>query len=293
MTIADTGEVFWSINAEELAWAAAGLIGQRCWKAKFTYGNELDLHLGDRVPYSSPRMAGREHGAWRFGGRASDWAVRRADQVVASTDAPDVAEAALPGRLEGAAVSAFEPSGEDSGVRITFDNASVLTVVPAADEDWDLAAWELFTPTHFVISRGPGLVWEQLRSDRRPDFTDAVRDAQRWWTETLAAAGQLPDWRTPWKPSSLDLQDGDLLDGEVFFRAASSALAKAVLLCRVPAPSVRQERLRTYTRSVHLSATVRGECFVAVCGPPGLDAEVRARVAEFLHGHPIIAGRTP
>ena len=79
--------------------------------------------------------------------------------------------------VEGAAVSAFEPSADDSGVRIAFDNAAVLTIVPGLDEDWDLAAWELFTPDHFVVVRGPGLVWETLRSDRRPDFTDAVRDA--------------------------------------------------------------------------------------------------------------------
>ena len=290
MAVPDADEVFWSIDAEQLAQAAQGLVGQRRWKVRLAYGDELHLHLGDRVSYSSPRMAGRQRGAWRLGTRASDWTVRRAEQTIASTDAPEAVEIALPGMIEGGAVSALEPSADDSGVRIAFDNESVLMIVPAADEDWSLAAWELSTPAGLFIERGPGRVWGQWRSNRLLDFVAAVREAQRCWTELLASNGQLSDWQSPWNPPPAESPNPEAADGEVFFSAVSLGLGKAAVLVRSADASTRPT---TSTRRLRLTDLIRGECFTAICGPKGLGVEVAAQLSNFLQSQPILTGRVP
>lgn len=292
MSIPEVEEVFWSIDSQELARAARGLIGQRCWKARFTYGDEFSLHLGDRVPFSSPRIAG-QHGAWILSTRASDWKVRRDQQAIASSDGREAAEGILPGMIHGAAVSTFGPSGDDSGLRVTFDNESVLEIVPADDEDWDLAAWDLFTPAGLVIERGPGTVWGKWRSDRRLDFIDAVRETQRCWTELLASNGQLSDWRSPWNAESAESPDADAANGEVFFSAVSGRLRKAVLLVRTSDASPPCGRPKTSTGRFRLSDQGRGEYFTAVCGPKGMEADTAARLSSFLQAQPVGTGRTP
>ena len=194
--------------------------------------------------------------------------------------------------VEGAAVSAFEPSADDSGVRIAFDNAAVLTIVPGLDEDWDLAAWELFTPDHFVVARGPGLVWETLRSESASRFyRRGSGSAQRWWTETLAAHGQLGDWQAPGDAIAAALPGGGQNE-EVFFNAASARLGKAVQSFRTTDPSFAEGRPSTAPHCVPLSDPVQGGCFVAVCGPEGLDAEIRERLLNFLLGRTVAVGRT-
>jgi hypothetical protein len=50
-----------------------GVIGKKCWKATFSYGGELCLHMGARVSYESPAMAGEKKGSWVFGTRGTAW----------------------------------------------------------------------------------------------------------------------------------------------------------------------------------------------------------------------------
>lgn len=48
-----------------------GIIGEICWRASLSYGDELTLHIGAKIPYSQKSMVAREKGAWILGTRAT------------------------------------------------------------------------------------------------------------------------------------------------------------------------------------------------------------------------------
>ena len=50
-----TLEVVRGTDAVQLQERLAGLVGKLCWQARLTYGDELSLHFGARLVYSSKR----------------------------------------------------------------------------------------------------------------------------------------------------------------------------------------------------------------------------------------------
>ena len=49
------------------------ILRENCWEASLSYGGELCLEIGERIPYTNKLMAGQEKGAWRLGTRATPW----------------------------------------------------------------------------------------------------------------------------------------------------------------------------------------------------------------------------
>jgi hypothetical protein len=49
------------------------LVDEPLLRAAFSYGGELRLHFGKPVPYENERLAGRTHGEWTLGLRATPW----------------------------------------------------------------------------------------------------------------------------------------------------------------------------------------------------------------------------
>src|SRR3990170_4218945 len=50
-----------------------GLIGQKCWKAEFSYGSDFLLHFGARIPCDHPKLADEEEGEWIFETCGTPW----------------------------------------------------------------------------------------------------------------------------------------------------------------------------------------------------------------------------
>src|SRR5712691_6543482 len=66
--------------------AIQGLVGKKCWLVAFGYGPELHLHLGARIPYEYPKMAGKKHGSWRLGTCGTSWTILTPNGSVCSRE---------------------------------------------------------------------------------------------------------------------------------------------------------------------------------------------------------------
>jgi hypothetical protein len=159
------------------------LVGQRCLKVEFSYGDELVLHVGAPTPYSHPKLADEVQGAWVLGARASAWSLLLSDppRFIESADRPQAdSDAWLPvtpaqieamvERLAGRVVIEAGPrNSSEPGIALTLalDEGSRLLISPGAEPASanPLADWELFTPYGMVLTCGPGATWSFLRSD--------------------------------------------------------------------------------------------------------------------------------
>ncbi len=166
------------------------LVGQRCLKVELSYGEELMLHLGTPVPYSSPKLADETKGSWILGTRASWWTLLLSGPpllIVTSGEQSNgltggTTPQALPKEIEQRAESLigctvitvkpewpFPQASYSGGVGLVleFGNGSRLAIFPddGPDNGTPLADWELFTPYDMYLVCGPGPVWSYLPSD--------------------------------------------------------------------------------------------------------------------------------
>ena len=86
MTVKSQSSIVNSRDLQALTQLACKLIGETCWRVNFSYGDELMLHFGERVPYSQASMSGQEKGAWILGTRVSHWQVNSAGSIVADSE---------------------------------------------------------------------------------------------------------------------------------------------------------------------------------------------------------------
>src|SRR5215216_7806025 len=104
------------------------ILGATCWRANLSYGDELILNIGDRLPYSQPSMAGREKGAWMLGTRASAWRIHCPMGTLASSDEdPDALKQKLH-YVEGTSVTEFNTGFPDLALTVNFANGCALRV---------------------------------------------------------------------------------------------------------------------------------------------------------------------
>lgn len=153
-------------NLQRLYQAMGGIIGKKCWKAVFSYGGELCLHIGPRVPYESPAMAGEKKGAWILGTCGTAWRlITDTGRIYTSKQSEDVLEKKV-NILENSTVTGFAVLAPRNGLVMLFNNGCYFHVAPTADDaKHDLPYWELFMPDNKLIAFGPGNVWSQERSD--------------------------------------------------------------------------------------------------------------------------------
>lgn len=135
------------------------VIGEPCWRASLSYGDELSLHIGARVPYSQKSMAGKEKGAWILGTRATAWKLDDTSQTITtSEDAPEIVRQKVH-LIEGTVITAIESSCPNLDLTVTFSNGCQLILFPDTQEDSDLSYWEMFTPYQMILKVGPGAKW--------------------------------------------------------------------------------------------------------------------------------------
>lgn len=147
-----------------------GMIGKRCWQAAFTYGGDLRLQIGARIPYKNPNMAGKKKGSWIFGTCGTPWVLITPEGSVSSGDGD---EEELEERLkviQNSTVIGFGLSLPNEAVSVTFSNKCRLDVTPTArDRKYGLPYWELFTPDNRLVAFGAGGRWSHKRADVPPN----------------------------------------------------------------------------------------------------------------------------
>ena len=151
-------------DLDELQERLESLRGQRCWRVRHSYGDELRLDFGARRRYENPILARKRRGEWVLGARATPWRLSLTHGGPTDSNDDLTAPCATETDLEGARVMAVRALYPDLTLEIDFDNGCRLTVAADSAEP-DLAAWELFTPSGSVLSAGPGRSWAETPDD--------------------------------------------------------------------------------------------------------------------------------
>lgn len=137
------------------------LLGQLCWQARLSYGDELCLEIGQKIPYDSPLLQGALKGEWQFGSRGTDWQLIQNNQVIATSalESEDI----LPylKLIQETKITKFDINYSDLVLVIEFNNKYQLKVIPdLTDTEYqDIACWELFTPEHRILQVYPNYTW--------------------------------------------------------------------------------------------------------------------------------------
>ncbi len=164
--------------------AVQQLVGQPFLQFRFSYGDEMTVHLGEPKAYSSPKMKHLTKGSYILALRASNWYLTAAGRPVpvvgGNDDSPQFAEGVVPLTPEAveradyvkrdAIVTSVVISECQNGfaLSLSFSDGSLLRVLPShaqsPDTGGDVADWELFTPYQRVLTVGPGSRWCYLPS---------------------------------------------------------------------------------------------------------------------------------
>ena len=142
------------------------MVGKKCWKAVFAYGDDLHLHIGARIPYEIPNMAGKK-GSWVLRTCGTSWVLVTPHGSISSQGGQQLKDKIKV--LENSPVTGFGLSVPDGVFSLTFGNNCRLLITPTAnDRKAGLPYWELFTPARRFIAFGPGNRWSYSRSDMPP-----------------------------------------------------------------------------------------------------------------------------
>ncbi|WP_224409279.1 hypothetical protein [Oscillatoria salina] len=179
-------------DLKQLQEIVKNICGEICWEAKLSYGDELSLEIGDKIPYSHKLMKNKQKGSWTFGTRGSQWKLysiyftldfpansqntvsllnsseisrkRISELIVSSESELEIIKEKIK-LVEGNEISKFELEYPSLVLKISFNNKYELQVFPDWEDDYDLPYWELFTPDNMLLQLGVGRSWSYQRSD--------------------------------------------------------------------------------------------------------------------------------
>lgn len=158
-------------DLEQLHQIISGVIGETCWKASLSYGDELTLHIGAKIPYSQKSMTGREKGAWILGTRATQWRLDSPTQtLVSSNDEPEIIRHKVDA-IKDSTIAGIETYYRNLALTVTFSNGYKLILLPSSEDNVDLPYWEMFTPYQMVLKVGPGARWSYISSNSRTNVS--------------------------------------------------------------------------------------------------------------------------
>lgn len=140
-----------------------GIVGEMCWGARLSFGNELRIEIGPKL--SNSALKDKKKGLWRLGASASNWILElHSDKLITSNDDLIVINKNLK-LIEGYPIAAFVIDWPKLGLEILFNNEMRLRILPIWSKDSDLAHWEFFMPNSMFLQVGPKSTWSYYRSD--------------------------------------------------------------------------------------------------------------------------------
>lgn len=149
------------------------LVGQPFLHFRFSYGDELMIHLGAPHPYRWNSKLTK--GSFVIGSRASHWVVQNPPFIYyeeADGEEDDNRRSITPQMFEGshlitpgAQVSVVKviPLETSWGLALAFTDGSSVMILPSGDQ-CELSDWEVFAPDGIYLEIGPGLEWNNLDS---------------------------------------------------------------------------------------------------------------------------------
>ncbi|XWK89160.1 MAG: hypothetical protein U7127_03570 [Phormidium sp.] len=140
-------EVTQLTDIREIAEITMKVFLQICWKATLTYGDELSLHIGAKIPYSQKSMAGKQKGEWIVGTRGNPWQLKSGGETIANSEEDAESIRGKVKAIENNHISWFVPTPE-----LDFNRASSNAFFYS-----DLALLEVEPPR----SSFPGSTWER------------------------------------------------------------------------------------------------------------------------------------
>ena len=194
-----------SDDPHELAPFLRQLVGKPFLFFRESYGEELTLHLGVRIPYHNPRMAHLQRGSFIIAARASAWSLtsgvdagfyytsdrangRRSGGPVRDLElaelerrkivAPDsvvVDVAAIPAGPNGFVLHLVLSDGTEFHV-IPFRSPVVEGEADDSDLEIPLSDWEIFMPRSRVLAAGPGPYWSYLDTRVKPSAVPTLNE---------------------------------------------------------------------------------------------------------------------
>ena len=163
MIVKSQSSIVNSNDLQALIQLVCKLIGETCWEVNFSYGDELMLHFGERLPYPQACMSPREKGVWIFGTRISPWQVNLAGSIVADSEADSIDLIDRVRVLIGKKVLGAKIDEVTMQLSIEFTDSLNLLLIPESDQSAGLPDWELFMPNGMVIQAGR--VWSSVDAD--------------------------------------------------------------------------------------------------------------------------------
>lgn len=152
-------------DLEQIIQIISSVIGESCWKVSLSYGDELTLHIGERIPYVQKSMVGKEKGSWILGTRATQWRIDSpSETLVTSNDDPEIIRQKFD-TIKDCHISVIKINSQNLALTLTFSNGCKLILLPNNEDDIDLPYWEIFTPHHMVLKVGPGTMWSYISSN--------------------------------------------------------------------------------------------------------------------------------
>ena len=61
------------------------ILGEICWRVKISYGDELRLDIGEKIPFYHHKMGNRLKGSWNFGSRCTFWQLEDNHHIILAT----------------------------------------------------------------------------------------------------------------------------------------------------------------------------------------------------------------
>jgi hypothetical protein len=146
-------------------WVAA-LIGEPVVSAVFTYGGELEIHLGERQPYEHPRLKNDFRGEWLVATRASEWLAIDGHAILARAGDDESEAGEQLAELTNRHVTDASFREADLSLFLGLQGGYSLAILgrPVKRRRPDaIACWELRSPDHRELEVGPTRSWS-LRS---------------------------------------------------------------------------------------------------------------------------------
>lgn len=160
MTVKHQSSIVHSRDLPALTQLASKLIGETCWRVNFSYGDELMLHFGDRLPYRQASMSGQEKGAWILGTRISQWQVNSAGSMIADSETDSIDPTSRVRVLIDKKVLDIKIDTATMQLSIEFTDGLSLLLLPESAQSAGLPDWELFMPDGMVLQAGR--VWSSV-----------------------------------------------------------------------------------------------------------------------------------
>ena len=139
------------------------MIGELCWQAKLSYGDQLVLDFGQQ------RSPDWKAGTWYLESRGTGWRLLAPDDTILAADdsgtrLSNEEHEAVERKLQiviDSRVADFSVHHPSLALALRFSNQYRLIIEPKAEDNaFDLSYWELMMPNGH-LNVGPGLRWSQ------------------------------------------------------------------------------------------------------------------------------------